>query len=115
MLCYLSPLAELMLIDSQWHWLILADVNVQLVVECVVIVQVSQGQSLVPLFGCLSSRTSSDSAQMMHAWDLFLRYYENKVRLSLCCFCSHMLHLRIEFNTEFFIAGPCIKKLFLYL
>ena len=45
-------------------------------------VKVNQGKSLVPFLGCLPSRTSSDSTQMMHAWDLFLKYYETKVCLS---------------------------------
>lgn len=41
--------------------------------------QVGQSQSLVP-FGCLPSRNASNLPQMMHAWDLFLKYYETKVR-----------------------------------
>jgi len=47
------------------------------------ILKVNQGQSLVPFLGCLPSRSSSDSTHMMHAWDLFLKYYEVKVRFSL--------------------------------
>lgn len=39
--------------------------------------EVGQSQSLVP-FGCLPSRNISKSPQMMHAWDLFLKYYETK-------------------------------------
>ena len=46
------------------------------------LLKVNQGQSLVPFLGCLSTRSSPDSTQMMHAWDLFLKYYETKVRLS---------------------------------
>ena len=40
--------------------------------------QVEQGQSLVP-FGCLPSRNVAKAPHMMHAWDLFLKYYELKV------------------------------------
>lgn len=39
--------------------------------------EVGQSQSLVP-FGCLPNRNVSKSPQMMHAWDLFLKYYETK-------------------------------------
>lgn len=51
-----------------------------LVVVCGLFVKINQGQSVVPFLGCLSSRRSEpDSTPMMHAWDLFLKYYETKV------------------------------------
>jgi len=56
--------------------------RVCLTVERCLMVKVNQGQSLVPFLGCLSTRSSPDSTPMMHAWDLFLKYYETKVCLS---------------------------------
>lgn len=40
------------------------------------LVEIGQSSSLIS-FGCFSSRAKSRT-QMMHAWDLFLKYYEMK-------------------------------------
>jgi len=82
--------------------------------ECLIIerggvmLKVSQAQNIVPFFGCLSSRSAPDSTQMMHAWDLFLKYYKTKVCLSYIVFkvfkywkkistdLSHCLHLLLK-------------------
>jgi hypothetical protein len=42
------------------------------------LMEVGTSQSLVPFLGCLPNRASRDSAHMMHAWDLFVKFYEMK-------------------------------------
>lgn len=41
------------------------------------LMEVGQSTSLVP-FGCFPSRSARQPAKMMHAWDLFIKYYEMK-------------------------------------
>jgi hypothetical protein len=44
------------------------------------LMEMGQGQSVVA-FGCFPTRSSQQQpSTMMHAWDLFVKYYEMKVR-----------------------------------
>ena len=43
------------------------------------LMEVGQSTSMVP-FGCFPTRGARPAQTMMHAWDLFVKYYEMKVR-----------------------------------
>ena len=65
------------------------------------LMEVGQSSSLVP-FGCFSTRRSqpAQAPRMMHAWDLFTRYYEMKVqsgRFDTELWCALTLNCRSAF------------------